>query len=117
MLSEMSRPSLSIELRSGRLILGSAVVLFMAFHKNYRVLSVRIVPLCLQTAADPTVSRGNAHQIVTANAFKLKIKVSPSLCIINRERMACNGEETRPLAPAANYASNEEQRGDGLQIW
>lgn len=32
--------------------------------------------------------RGAAHQTVSANAFKSKIKVSPSLCIINRPRAA-----------------------------
>lgn len=37
MLSEMSEPSRSVVLQSGRLILGSAVALFMATHTSYQI--------------------------------------------------------------------------------
>lgn len=115
MLSEMSQPSLSIVFQSGRLIVGSAISLFMAIHRCYQVLSVA---LFAHSYSGPAAQgEENAHQIGPANAFKMKIKVSPSLCIIKRERTLCVWGVTRPPAPATNYASNEEKRVDSVKKW
>lgn len=104
MLSEMSQPSPSIVFQPGPS--RSGIHYHIVRGDSQELSSFKCInssALFAHSDSDLTAGGGgNAHQIVTASAFKLKIKLPPSLCIINGRRTLCDRGETRLRASAAN---------------